>query len=137
MEAKFNELKTRLAEIHDLNIVSWVLGWDQRVMMPAKGAAVRAEQLATLNKIAHEKFTADEIGRLLDDLRPYADSLPYDSDEASLIRVTRRDYEKARRVPSELRAQMSRAASQANPVWIEARQKSDFALFLPYLQKNV
>ena len=137
MEAKFNDLKTRLAEIHDLNKVSWVLGWDQRVMMPAKGAAVRAEQLATLNKIAHEKFTADDIGRLLDDLRPYAESLPYDSDEASLIRVTRRDYEKARRVPSELRAQMSRAASQANPVWIEARQKSDFALFLPYLQKNV
>ena len=137
MEPKFVELKSRLAEIHDLNRVAGLLGWDQRTMMPAKGAAVRAEQTATLNKIAHEKFTSDEMGRWLDDLRPYEESLPYDSDEASLIRVARRDYEKARRVPAELRAEISRAASQAHPAWVEARKKSDFSLFLPYLQKNV
>lgn len=137
MEPKFLELKTRLAEIHDLNKVSWVLGWDQRTMMPVKGAAVRAEQLATLNKIAHEKFTSDEIGRLLDDLLPYEESLPYDSDEASLMRVARRDWEKARRVPAELRAAITRAAAQANPIWIEARKKSDFNLFVPALQRNV
>lgn len=137
MEAKFLELKNRLAEIHDLNKVSWVLGWDQRTMMPVKGAGVRAEQLATLNKVAHEKFTSDEVGRLLDDLRPYEDRLPYDSDDASLIRVARRDWEKARRVPSELRAAITRAASQANVVWIEARKKSDFNAFAPYLQRNV
>jgi carboxypeptidase Taq len=137
LEPQFIELKTRLAEIHDLNKISWVLGWDQRTMMPAKGAAVRAEQIATLNRVAHEKFTSDEIGRLLDDLRPYEESLPYDSDEASLIRVARRDYEKERRVPAALVAEMRRTASLANPVWIEARRKSDFALFLPHLQKTV
>jgi len=137
VEPKFLELKGRLAEIHDLNKVGWVLGWDQRTMMPPKGAAVRAEQLATLHRVAHEKFTSDEIGRLLDDLRPYEESLPFDSDEASLIRVTRHDYDKERRVPGELRAGMARAAAQANPVWIEARKKSDFAMFLPHLQKNV
>ena len=137
MEPKFLEIKGRLAEIHDLNKIGWVLGWDQRTMMPPGGAAVRAEQLATLQRVAHEKFTSDEVGRLLDDLRPYEESLPYDSDDASLIRVARRDYEKARRVPGELRAEMARAAAQANPVWIEARKKSDFALFLPHLEKNV
>ena len=137
MHPKYFELKTRLAEIHDLNKIGWVLGWDQRTMMPAKGAAVRAEQLATLQRVAHEKFISDEIGRLLDDLRLYEESLPYDSDEASLIRVTRYDYEKARRIPAELRAEIARAAAQANPVWIEARKKSDFAMFLPHLQKNV
>src|SRR5574341_454512 len=137
MHPKFAELKSRLAEIHDLNKVGWVLGWDQRTMMPPKGAAVRAEQLATLQRVAHEKFTSDEIGRLLDDLRPYEESLPYDSDEASLIRVTRHDYEKERRVPGELRAEMARANSQGNMAWIEARKKSDFAMFLPHLQKNV
>lgn len=137
MEAKFLELKTRLAEIHDLNKIGWVLGWDQRTMMPPKGAAVRAEQLATLQRVAHEKFTSDEIGRLLDDLRPYEESRPYDSDEASLIRVTRRDYEKERRVPGELRAEIARAASQGNIAWIEARRQSNFAMFLPHLQKNV
>ena len=137
MDSKFLELKTRLAEIHDLNKIGWVLGWDQRTMMPPKGAAVRAEQLATVQRVAHEKFTSDEIGRLLEGLRPYEESLPYDSDEASLIRVARRDYEKARRVPGELRAEMTRTAALATEAWIEARKKSDYASFLPHLQKNV
>jgi carboxypeptidase Taq len=137
VEAKYNELKTRLAEIHDLNKIGWVLSWDQRTMMAPKGARVRAEQLATLGRAAHEKFTAPEIGRLLDDLRPYEESLPYDSDEASLIRVARRDWEKARRVPGELRAEITRASALANPVWVEARKTSNFQHFLPALQKNV
>ena len=52
MEAKYNELRNRLAEIHDLNKIGWVLGWDQRTMMPAKGAKARAEQLASLGRVA-------------------------------------------------------------------------------------
>jgi len=137
MKEKFIDLKNSLAEIHDLTKISWVLGWDQRVMMPPKGAAARAEQLATLETVRLEKFTSQEMGRLLDDLRPYEESLPYDSDEASLIRVARRDYEKARRVPTELQAEMARTESKATEAWIEARQKSDFSAFLPHLQKVV
>ncbi len=60
------------------------------------------------------------MGKLLEDLRPYEESLPYDSDEASLIRVARKDYEKAVRVPGSLRAEMTRSSSQANQVWVEA-----------------
>jgi carboxypeptidase Taq len=137
LEPKFNELKTRLAEIHDLNKVAGVLGWDQRTMMPPLGARVRAEQLATLGQVAHEKFISSEVGSLLDALRPYEESLPYDSDEASLIRVTRRDWHKARRVPAELRAQMARTAALASEAWVEARQQSKYELFAPHLQKNI
>ncbi len=137
MEPKFVELKTRLAEIADLNKAAGLLGWDQRVMMPQRGGSVRAEVLATLGKIAHEKFTSDEMGRLLEDLRPYEASLPYESDEASLIRVTRNDYLKNVRVPALLRAEMARAGSQANAVWVEARKKADFSIFLPALERNI
>lgn len=137
MNPQFNELKKRLGEIHDLNKIGWVLSWDQQTMMAKRGGPVRAEQIATLNKIALERFTAPEMGRLLDDLQAYGESLPYDSDEASLIRVARHDYEKARRVPAELQAERVRASSLARQAWVEARQKSDFSLFLPHLQKNV
>ena len=137
MEGKFAEFKSRLMEIADLNKATGLLGWDQRVMMPPAGAAVRAEVLATLGKIAHEKFTSDEMGKLLEDLRPYEESLPYDSDEASLIRVARRDYEKSVRVPASLRAEMSRASAQAQQVWVEARQRSDFNHFLPMLERQI
>jgi carboxypeptidase Taq len=137
MNADYTALKERLAEINDLHKARSILGWDQQTKMPPRGAAVRAEQIATLDRIAHEKFTADETGRLLDALEGLESSMPYDSDEASLVRVTRRDWEKARRVPSELRAEMSREASRAFPVWIEARENSDFEAFLPSLRTNV
>jgi len=136
MQAALAELKERVAEIHDLDRATSLLGWDQQVKMPPGGGGVRAEQLATLQRIAHEALTSDDVGRLLDSLARHEDSLDYDSDEASLIRLVRRDWEKARRVPAELRGEMSKAASLAMPVWVKARQEKDFAQFLPALERN-
>ena len=136
MQAALADLKERVAEIHDLGRTSSLLAWDQQVKMPPGGGGVRAEQLATVGRIAHEALTSDEMGRLLDKLAPFEDTLEYDSDEASLIRIVRRDWEKERRVPGELRAEMTRAASLAMPVWVKARQDSDFSQFLPALRHN-
>jgi carboxypeptidase Taq len=137
MENALRTLRERLAEISDLNRATSVLGWDQRVTMPARGAHARAEALATLGRISHERFTDPEIGRLLDQLAPLEESLPYDSDDASLIRVTRRDWEKSRRVPTELEVELTRAASLGHAAWVDARARNDFASFLPHLRTNV
>ena len=137
MERKYAELKSRLAEIHDLRRAQELLFWDQTVFMPPGGGPVRGAQLETLDRIAHEKFVSDAIGALLEELRPLEESLDYDSDEASLIRVTRRDWDKARRVPADLAAEMTRAAADGHDIWARARQDSDFATFLPALERNV
>ena len=137
MDAGFRELRQRLAEVSDLGRTAGVLGWDQRVMMPVRGTESRAQQLATLTRISHEKFTDPEIGRLLETLAPHVESLPYDSDDASLIRITRRDWEKARRVPVELREQITLAAARGHHAWVDARARSDFASFLPHLRENL
>jgi carboxypeptidase Taq len=133
----FDELRRRLAEISDLGKTMALLAWDQQVMMPPRGAAIRAEQLATVGRIAHQKFTAPEVGKLLEELGDWAEQQDYDSFEASLVRVATRDWEKARKVPADLRAEMSRAGALAQPVWVQARQDNDFASFLPVLQKNL
>jgi carboxypeptidase Taq len=133
----FLQLKQRLAEAHDVGKAIFLLAWDQRTMMPTNGAAVRAEQLATLSKLSHDLFTSDEVGRLLDDLAEYAESLPYESDEASLIRVARRDFDRERRVPADLRGELTRAAANGYEAWVDARARSDFGSFLPFLQRNV
>jgi len=137
VEPAYVELKERLAEVMDILKTRALLGWDQQVKMPPGGGPVRAEQLATLDRLAHERFTSPEIGRLLDRLEGFEASLPYESDEASLVRVVRQDWEKARRIPSDLRAEMSRASSLALPVWVEARQTSDYSLFRPHFEHNL
>src|SRR5436305_10596779 len=136
-QSNFDELRIRLAEIADLVKTASLLGWDQHVMMPPRGAQIRAEQLATVGRIAHQKFTSAEVGKLIDDLRDWGEQQEYDSLEASVIRVAARDWEKASKVPADLRAEMSRSAALANPVWVEARKNNDFKSFLPVLRKNL
>lgn len=137
MKEKLQELKERFAVVNDLQRAAAVLGWDQQTYMPPRGAPARAEQLATLGKLAHEHFIADENGALLDALAEYAAQLPYDSDEASLIRVTKREYDQAKRVPPALVEEMTRAASLAFQAWQRARAEANFKAFQPYLEKNV
>ena len=136
-EAKFKELRGRLAEIADLGKTMSLLSWDQQVMMPPGGAAIRAEQLGTVGRIAHQKFIDPAVGSLIDDLHDWAEQHEYDSFEASLVRVAAKDWAKASRVPPDLRAEMSRSAALANPVWVEARKANDFKSFLPVLRKNL
>jgi carboxypeptidase Taq len=137
MPTAFAQFKERIHELNDLERAGALLRWDQQVNMPPRGGGVRAEQLATLGRLAHDALTSDELGRLLEELAPYEESQPYDSDEASLIRTVRREWEKERRVPGELAADILRSNSLAIPLWAEARQKSEFSIFLPGLRRNL
>ncbi len=137
MEAKLKELKARLSEINDLQSAAGVLAWDQNTYMPPGGAPARGRQIATLQRLAHERSTDMALGRLLDDLLPYEESLSYDSNEASLIRIARRDYERAVRVPSSFVAEFSAHTSASFQAWSEARPSNDFAKVQPYLEKTL
>ena len=137
METKFQELKTRLLEVNDIWSAAGLLHWDQSTYMPPGGAAARARQMATLDRLSHEKFTDPAIGKLLDALEPYQKSLPYDSDEASLLRLTRRRYERAIKVPAEFTAEVTNHTSESYQVWTEARPANDFERVRPYLEKTL
>src|SRR5215470_12031271 len=136
-EAMLGELKDRLMEISDLNFTGAVLSWDQATYMPPGGAAARGRQIAMLSRLAHGKSTDPALGRLLDALGPHGEGLPYDSDDASLIRVARREFEKAIRVPSEYVERASAHSSASFTAWTKARPANDFAAMRPYLEKNV
>jgi carboxypeptidase Taq len=132
---KLDRLKELLAEVDDLRKAATLLFWDQRVMMPEGGAAARADSSATVGRLAHERFVSKEIGALLDELDE--NDYDYESIDASLIRVTRRDFEKAVRVPPELTGEMRRSSALALSAWGPARAESDFPALLPHLERNL
>ncbi len=137
MSDKRKELKEILGEVADINSAASLLGWDQQTYMPPAGGEARGQQLATLGKISHEKFTSEKVGQLLADLKSeYAGEGP-DSDDAALLRVTARDYDKATRVPPEFVAEVAIVTTKAFEAWVEARSKSDFSIFRPHLEKVV
>ena len=123
-------LKARLATISDVGAASAVLGWDQQTHMPPGGVAGRAEQLATLGRLAHEMLLSEETASLLD----AAGEPEPGSEDAALVRLARREYERATKLPSRLVAEISRAASLAQSAWEEARAASDWAAFEPHLR---
>ena len=125
------ELRERLAEIADLERVSMLLAWDQEVCMPPAGGEARGEMRATVGRLAHERFTDERVGALL------AEAAPRDELEADIVRVARRDFDKAVRVPGELVAEMARAGVAARGAWMQAREANDFAPFAPYLERNI
>jgi carboxypeptidase Taq len=136
-DPRLERLKQLLAEVDDLRKAGTLLFWDQRVMMPPGGSAARAEAIATISRLAQERFVAAEIGELLESLRDLEESSDYDSFEASLIRVTRHDYEKATRVPPELVGEIRRAATLALAAWGPAKENSDFEALRPHLETNL
>lgn len=135
MSEKLNKLKEMLGEVSDLGHAASVLGWDQQVNMPPGGAEARGQQLATIGKIAQEKFTSDEVGSLLEDLKKEFSNA--ETDDGAMIRVAARNYDKAKRVPASFVAEQAMAASKAVEAWVEARSKSDFSIFRPFLEKNL
>jgi carboxypeptidase Taq len=126
-------LRERLAELSDLDAIARLSGWDQRVMMPGGGGEARASQVATLARLRHERSTAAEIGEWLDELAEAALS----ELDADVVRLARRDWERAQRIPRELAAELAEAAAAGEDAWQTAREADDFAAFAPALERNV
>ncbi|MDE5095983.1 MAG: carboxypeptidase M32 [Trichodesmium sp. St11_bin5] len=135
--AKYQELKNHLRKIQNLENAASILNWDQTTYMPNGGSYARGQQIATLKELAHEKLTDPTMGQLLEDLRSYEQSSPYDSTEASLIRVARRDYERAIRIPSKFMAKFCQHQAISYETWVKAKFLKDFSIVQPYLEKTL
>src|SRR5215470_7551510 len=136
-EDKLAELKERLAEISYLDGANSLLSWDQATYMPDGGADARGRQSALLGRLAHERLIDPALGRLIDDLEPYAESLDPDSDAARLVRVARRDFGKAIKVPADYVARANAHGSACYDAWTRARPANDFAAMRPFLEKSL
>ncbi|MGN6373329.1 MAG: carboxypeptidase M32 [Solirubrobacteraceae bacterium] len=126
-------LRERLAELSDLSGVQMLLEWDQMVMMPSAGGPGRAQQLGTLARLTHERATAQQVGDWLAEL----EREPLDDFEQDIVRLARRDWERARRVPQELAVERAQASTEGQEIWQRARADDDFAAFAPALKRNV
>ncbi|MGH2820070.1 MAG: carboxypeptidase M32 [Actinomycetota bacterium] len=134
MTEAWEALVPRMRELRDLASAAKLLHWDQSVLMPPGGAEARAHAMATIESIAHDKLTDPEIGRLLDEL---SGNGSLDEVRASSVRVLKRDYDKATRVPPDLVRALAEIRGLAYQTWTEARPRSDFSMLEPHLSRFV
>jgi len=133
----YDEMVKRVKQINLLQSCGSLLGWDERTYMPRNGAGNRAEQQSLLAGIAHEQFTSPQINDLLCQVEGsdlVSDSL---SPAAVNTREIRRAYDKKIKIPKELVEEISKTITLAEQAWVEARAKSEFPMFAPYLSKMI
>lgn len=131
----YQELTNEFKQYTTLASIGGVLSWDMQVNMPPKGAPKRANELAIVSGLAHEKLTSARVGELLSMCKSANGSLT-DAEKAN-VREMGRDYDRATKVPQELVEALSRQRSLTHDVWGRAREKADFAMFAPELEKLV
>ncbi|MBE3574998.1 MAG: carboxypeptidase M32 [Firmicutes bacterium] len=130
-------LRTLLGETADLEKAGAVLGWDQQTYMPPDAAGSRSAQMVTLATLAYDRFVNDEVGQLLERLSHDVEALPYDSFARSLIRVTRRKYQRERKLSRDLVGKLAEATTLGHHGWLQAREQNRFEVFCPYLERIV
>lgn len=121
----YNQYKSTMQKIADVKYAAAVLQWDQETYLPSKGADFRGQQLATLSEIAHEMFTGEKVGNLLQDL--LSAELP--GDQKRNVELTWEDYTRLKKLSPDFVRKMSEAVSASFHAWMEARKQNQFTIF--------
>ena len=130
----YRELLEELREISVLGSIGGLLSWDQETMMPPRGVGLRAQQASMISELVHRRATDPRVEELLSAAE--ADPvLRVDGEAAANLREIRRSLDRARKLPTSLVKELSETSSRAVQIWREAREKSDFAMFAPWLEK--
>ena len=135
-DSAYDQLLAATDQIALLDATASLLSWDQETMMPPQAAGSRAREIAWLSQCVHEKATDDAIAGWLD-AAENDDAVMGDAVEAANAREIRRQYERSRKVPSDLVAKISEASSKALEAWKGARERSDWNAFAPHLETLV
>jgi len=133
----YDDLIVRFKEYSLLGSINGMLGWDERTYLPTKGSAHRAEQMALIARLAHERLSSPVLGERLGDIEGTDIVREADSVPAVNVREIRRMYDRAVKVPVSLVEEMTRTFTRAQNIWQEARSKNDFPSFAPWLEKIV
>jgi carboxypeptidase Taq len=132
----YAELTRHMRETATLSSAASLISWEQETYMPPKAADLRGDQLAALSSIVHERRTSARLGDLLAECEADA-ALTADPAVAANLRELRRDYTRATKLPSDLVRETAETSSRAMHAWRDARERSDFQAFAPWLEKVI
>ena len=131
----YQHLCDQARETKLLETIEGLLDWDERTQLPSAGGAYRADQIAYVAGLVHQKRTAPQVGEWLDELAATELAADPYSDRGAVVRLLKRDYDKKTRLPQALVEELARVSVLGQQTWVEARRDNDFARFRPLLEK--
>ena len=136
-DARIEELLQRMHEVSDIAALVALAEWDQNTALPEGAGEVRGNQLATAQGVLHERWTAPQLGSLLDELEQVVKQPTYSDADRGLLHQARRNYDQAVKLPRSLVEELARVGAGSFEAWRRAREKSDFASFAPWLSRMI
>jgi carboxypeptidase Taq len=131
MDNLYPQYKIVLQKIADIKYASAVLQWDQETYLPKNGNDARGRQIATLNELAHEQFTNDTLGNLLNKLTK---AYNLTASEKRNVQLTQEDFNRNKKIPAAFVHTLSSAINVGYHAWIQARRENSFSSFEKPLQ---
>jgi carboxypeptidase Taq len=131
----YQQLEQEFKRLHAFRSAASILRWDSAVMMPRGSSDLRGEQLAALETESHALLISPRVSRLL--ARAEANSAGLEDWQAANLREMRRERDQAIATPQNLVSRLAKATARAEVKWVEAKQKSEFAIFAPHLEEVV
>ena len=115
-----------------LDHASALLNWDLETYMPVDASKPRGYAYAQLALMKQEHIVeaaglvskAEQLSGLTDQ-------------EKGILRVFKRDVDYYTKLPPKLLEDLERTGKEATVVWRDARKKSDFSIFKPWLEKII
>jgi len=133
----YDELLEISEQLRNIQRSLFLLAWDERTYMPEGAIEGRSESKAELSQIYHEKLTSEKTKKVIDELNKESAQAELDEVQKAAVREMTRDFERRYKVPDELIKKMSKISTKAQSAWEKARERSDFELFLPHLEKQI
>ncbi len=143
-ETHWNKLGAYLKETQILGSIQNTLYWDQNTGMPKKGASWRSEQLTYIAKVLHERNSSEKFSNLIQsaknelaDIERNSDNQLFIKDKERNISLLLKEFNRERNLDPKLVESLAKAKSKGYESWQEAKEKSDFKIFLPFFEELV
>ncbi len=137
MKDSLDFIYKRQKELSILGGIGSLIGWDQMTYMPKMGAQEKSEQSALISKISHKKVTSEQFWDHIKKLEKESNFKNLSENDKNVVKRLYKDVEKARCVPPDFVEKLSKTTTLAYQEWERAREKKDYKIFSPYLEKIV
>lgn len=134
---KLNKLLKYLQTIADASYIATLMHWEMDITAPKKSIDYLIDVKTKVELKAFELSTSKEYKQLLDDVINSDEYNKLTIEEQRYLKELSEDYEKDERVPSDFFEEYSSLCSKSNAAWVEAKEKQDYQIFKPYLEKII
>ncbi|MFD0699011.1 carboxypeptidase M32 [Paenibacillus sp. GCM10027628] len=136
-QTKLDSFKAYVRKMKQYEEAIALIYWDMRTGAPKKGIETRSEVVGELSTEVFRMSTSDEMGAYLDYFIQPEQLNQLDAISRKMVQECKKDYDRSKKIPAEKYQAYVVLTSQAESMWEEAKHKSDWAMFQPYLEKIV